>query len=94
MIGSFTDKALKRFFLKGSVKGIDPKSVFALTDLLDALDAATVPEDMDITGFGFHELKGDRKGQFAVTIRAQWRLIFEWQDGEPVRVRQEDYHGD
>jgi toxin HigB-1 len=49
---------------------------------------------MNQPGFAFHPLKGNRRGQYAVEVRAQWRLVFEWQDGEAVRVRQEDYHGD
>jgi toxin HigB-1 len=93
MIGSFSDKVLKRFFETGASKGIDPKSRQRLTDILDALDAATKPDDMDLPGFAFHPLKGDRQAQFAVTVRAQWRIVFEWQDGRPVKVRQEDYHG-
>ncbi len=94
MIGSFKDKVLKRFHEKGSAKGIDPKSRRRIADILDALDAATRPQDLDLPGLGFHPLKGDRIGQFAVTVRAQWRIVFEWNDGEPVSVRQEDYHGD
>ena len=93
LISTFSDKALKRFWSKGSAKGIDPISSDRLKRLLDALDAATKPEDMDIIGYGFHALKGDRAGQYAVTIRAQWRLVFEWEDGAPVKVHREDYHG-
>jgi toxin HigB-1 len=93
MIGSFSDKVLKRFFEIGAGKGIDPKSRQRLIDILDALDAAMRPEDMDFPGFAFHPLKGDRQGQFAVTVRAQWRVVVEWRDGQPVKVRQEDYHG-
>jgi toxin HigB-1 len=69
LIGSFSDKVLKRFFLKRASKGIDPLSA------------------------GFHPLKGNRAGQFAVTVRAQFRIVFEWRNGQAVRVRQEDYHG-
>ena len=93
MIGSFQDKQLKRFWEKGSQKGINTKDTERLSDILDALDAATKPSDVDLPGFAFHPLKGDRKGQFAVTIRSNWRIVFEWKDGEPIRVRQEDYHG-
>ena len=85
---------MKRFHEKGSAKGIDPKSRQRLSDILDALDAATKPQDLDLPGLGFHPLKGDRAGQYAVTVRSQWRVVFEWRDGEPVRLRQEDYLGD
>jgi toxin HigB-1 len=89
----FSDKALKRFWEKGIAKGVDPKSAERLKDLLSALDQAAAPEEMNIPGWAFHPLKGDRKGQYAVEIRANHRLVFEWTDGEAVRVRQEDYHG-
>jgi proteic killer suppression protein len=49
---------------------------------------------MRLPGFKFHELKGNRKGQFAVTVRANFRIVFEWEDGKAVRVNEEDYHGD
>jgi toxin HigB-1 len=58
-----------------------------------ALNAATIPEDLAPFAMGFHPLKGDRKGEFALTIRGNWRIVFEWEDGDAVRVRQEDYHG-
>ena len=93
LIATFSDKALKRFWHKGSAKGIDPISSDRLKRLLDALDGATKPEDMDVIGYGFNALEGDCAGQYAVTIRAQWRLVFEWKDGAPVKVHREDYHG-
>ena len=93
MIGTFKDKQLKRFHEKGSAKGIPAEDAENISDILDALDAATKPSDMKIPGLDFHELKGDRKGQYAVTIRANWRIVFEWKDGQPVKVRREDYHG-
>ena len=94
MIGTFQDKVLKALWERGRVKGIDAKSQARLVELLGALDAATKPEDMDLPGYGFHGLKGNRKNQFAVEIRGNFRLVFEWEAGEAVRVRQEDYHGD
>ena len=75
------------------MKGISPTDAEHIAELLTAIDAATNPGDLAPLGLGFHPLKGDRKGQFAVTIRANWRIVFEWQDGQAVRVRQEDYHG-
>jgi toxin HigB-1 len=89
----FSDAKLRKFWTKGSAKGIDPKSIDRLEELLSMLDAATCPEDMGQPGYSFHPLKGDRKGEYAVEIRANFRLVFEWEEGEAVRVRSEDYHG-
>ena len=89
----FTDKTLRRFWKSGRAKGIDPRSEERLQELLSLLDQATRPEDMNQAGYAFHPLTGNRRGQYAVAIRANHRLIFEWENGEAVRVRIEDYHG-
>ncbi len=89
----FKDRQLKKFWGKGSAKGIDPRSVERLQELLSLLHAATCPQDMDQPGYAFHPLTGNRRGQYAVEIRANHRLVFEWENGEAVRVRSEDYHG-
>jgi len=94
MIHSFKSRILQALWEKNQTKGIDPKSVKKLKRILSALNAATCPEDMRLPGFNFHELKGNRKGEYAVTVRANYRIVFEWQKGKAVRVREEDYHGD
>jgi len=93
MIKSFKSRALRDYWLKGQTKGIKPEWLNRVHDLLSALDAASAPEDMRLPTFGFHALKGDRKGDYAVTVRANWRLTFQWEDGHAVRVNLEDYHG-
>jgi toxin HigB-1 len=98
MIKTYTSKRLKALREQGDrkgVKGIDPKSVDRLLELLDALNNAEKPSDMNLPGAGFHKLKGDLKDFYAVTIRAQWRIIFmwNWEDGHPFRVGEIDYHG-
>jgi proteic killer suppression protein len=95
MIKSFKDGQLRKFWKSKSAtaKGINPVDSERIRGILNDLDAATVPEDMAPLGYGFHPLKGNRKGQFGLTIRANWRIVFEWEEGHAVRVRQEDYHG-
>ncbi len=93
MIGTFKSRVLKALWQRGRAKGVDPKSADRIVTILDLLDKATKPEDMDLPGFEFHQLKGDRCHQYAVEIRAQWRIVFEWEDGQAVRVDEEDYHG-
>lgn len=94
MIKSFSDGALKRLWEDGRTKGIDPKSLPKIKRLLVSLDAVCHPDEMNLPGYHYHPLKGDREGQYAVTIRANWRIVFEWDGEHAVRVRQEDYHGD
>lgn len=94
MIRSFSDGALKRLWEDGGTKGIDPKSLPKIKRLLAALNTICAPDEMDVPGYHFHALKGDRQGQYAVTVRANWRMIFEWDGEHVIRVRTEDYHGD
>jgi proteic killer suppression protein len=94
MIRSFSDGALKRLWEDGRTKGIDPISLPKIRRLLAALNAICHPDEMDVPGNRFHALKGDRRFQYAVTVRANWRLVFEWDGEHVIRVRQEDYHGD
>ena len=93
MLKSFKSRALRDYWLKANAKGIKPEWRCRVRDLLSALDAAGSPQDMALPGYGFHPLKGERKGDYAVTIRPNWRITFQWQDGHAVRVNMEDYHG-
>ena len=38
------------------------------------------------------KLKGDRMGQFSIRINEQWRICFDWQDGDAIGVEITDYH--
>lgn len=93
MIKSFSDGALKRLWENGRTKGIDPKSLAKIRLILEALNIAAHPDELAEPGFHFHALTGDRQGQYAITIRANWRIVFEWDGEHIIRVRQEDYHG-
>jgi proteic killer suppression protein len=63
-----------------------------IATILDRLDAAVEPNDLDLPGLGFHPLKGQRKGEFAVMVTRNWRITFGWVDGDAVDVDLEDYH--
>ena len=63
-----------------------------LRDILVRLDAASVVADMDLPGFRLHPLKGDFKGFWAVTVRANWRIIFRLAEGDALDVDYLDYH--
>ena len=60
--------------------------------ILDRLDAAIAPEDLNLPGLGFHRLAGGAKGRYAVSVSANWRITFGWQDQDAVDVDFEDYH--
>ena len=92
MIRSFQHKGLARYFTKSERRGIDAQHVGRIKRILDRLDAATRPEDMNLPGLGFHPLKGERRGTFAVSVSGNWRITFRFEDGDAIDVNLEDYH--
>ena len=92
MIRSIRHKALRRLFEDDNARGVDPATVKKLRNILARLDAVRVVSDMDLPGFRVHLLYGDLKGYWAVTVRANWRVIFRFADGEASDVDYVDYH--
>jgi toxin HigB-1 len=92
MIKSFKHKGLRKFFKTGSVAGIQPKHKQKIRLRLTALDTATCIEDMNTPGWRLHNLTGDRKGLWAIDVNKNWRIVFEFLDGNAYVVDYEDYH--
>lgn len=92
MIQSFRHKGLTRFFLAGSTGRIQPTHAKRLRMLLAALDSAQSIGDMNVPGFRLHSLKGKRRGRWSVWVNGNWRLTFEFHDGNAHGVHYEDYH--
>lgn len=92
MIISFKHKGLELFFTKGSFKSIPAQYAARLERMLDRLDAAKEPEDMNLPGYKFHQLKGSRKYEFAVSVTGNWRITFEFEGDDANNVNLEDYH--
>lgn len=72
--------------------GVRSEHANKLRMLLSALDTASQIDDMNVPGFGLHQLKGDRKGQWAVAVSGNWRITFEFRDGNAYSLDYEDYH--
>lgn len=92
MIKSFKHKGLEKFYLSGTIKGIQASHAKKLRMQLAALDTAHVIEDLDIPSYRLHELKGGRKGIWSITVNGNWRVTFEFTDGNVYIVNYEDYH--
>jgi proteic killer suppression protein len=92
MIKSFKHKGLKQFFEKGSTTGIRPDQANKIRLRLAALDAADTVEDMSRPGYALHQLKGNKKGLWAISVTGNWRITFEFIDGNAYIVNYEDYH--
>ena len=92
MIGSFKDRRLKRLYESGDRSRLAPEQVEKIENILAALEAAAAVEDMNLPGFRLHPLKGDRKGCWSVTVRANWRIVFRFANGAACDVELIDYH--
>ncbi len=89
---SIRHKGLRQLFEDDNAKGVNPEHVRKLKQILAALDAADTIDGMRLPTFGLHALKGDLKGFWAVTVRANWRVIFRFDDGRAHDVDLVDYH--
>ncbi len=92
MIKSFRHKGLERFYSTGATTGIQARHTKKLRLQLAALGSAQAIDDLDIPGYRLHSLKGSRKGIWSVTVSANWRLTFEFTDGNVFILDYEDYH--
>lgn len=92
MIESFRHKGLRRFYENDDRKLLPQELVQRIRDILTALDAAETLEGLDRPTFRLHALKGERKGYWAVTVRANWRIVFRFTDGKASEVDFVDYH--
>ena len=92
MIGSFAHKGLRRLFEDDNAKGVSAEHVRKIEQILAVLHAAETIEALRLPTFRLHELKGDLKGYWAVTVRANWRIIFRFEGGKALDVDLVDYH--
>jgi len=92
MIRSIRHKGLKRLYEDDDPRGVMREHTEKLRDILARLDAASTATDMDLPGFRLHPLKGGLKGFWAVTVRANWRVIFRFAEGDELDVDYADYH--
>lgn len=92
VIRSIRHKGLKRLYEEDDPRGVRREHTAKLRDILARLDAASTAADMDLPGFRLHPLKGELKGLWAVTVRANWRVIFRLAEGDVLDVDYVDYH--
>lgn len=92
MIRSIRHKGLRRLFEDDDRRGVIAEHAEKLCDILARLNAARSVADMDLPGLRLHSLKGAFKGFWAVTVRANWRVIFRFVDGDARDVDYVDYH--
>jgi toxin HigB-1 len=92
MIGSFKHRGLKRLYERDDRSGIRPDLVDTVQEILTVLDDAATPQDLNLPGYRLHPLKGELRGFWSVTVRANWRIIFRFQGADAFDVELIDYH--
>lgn len=92
MIRSFRHKGLKRLFLEDDRSKLDAQDADKIARILARLSQSRTPQDMAIPGFRLHPLKGKRQSYWAVTVRANWRIVFRFDGEDAVDVDLIDYH--
>lgn len=92
MIRSFRHRGLELFFTKSDRRGIPADRAARIERMLDLLDVAARPQDMNLPGYRWHPLKGKRKGSYAIDVSGNWRLTFKFSGENAIDVDLEDYH--
>jgi len=92
MIQKFKHKGLKQLFESDNSSGVKPHHVTRLRKILALLEMAESLDDMNLPGLSLNQLKGDRKGAWAVKVSANWSITFKIQKGDAFDVNYEDYH--
>jgi proteic killer suppression protein len=92
MIRGFKHKGLERLFERGDRSRVRADLVHKIENILATLDSAESPQGLNLPGYRLHPLKGDRKGFWSVTVRANWRIIFRFENGNAFDVDLVDYH--
>ncbi|WP_024589085.1 type II toxin-antitoxin system RelE/ParE family toxin [Aliihoeflea sp. 2WW] len=92
MIRTFKHKALADLYRSGSTAKIDRKMHKRILARLDLLNSAERPEDMNVSGFDFHALKGFDPTRYTVHVNGPWCITFEFDGQDALRVDFEQYH--
>ena len=92
MIRSFKHRGLKRLYENGDRRGIRPDLVDTIERILTVLETATTPQALNIPRYRLHPLKGDLKGLWSVTVRANWRIVFRFEASDAFDIEPIGYH--
>jgi proteic killer suppression protein len=92
MIQRFRHRGLKRLYERDERGGVKAEHVARLERILTLLDVAQRLADIDLPGYRLHPLKGDRKGEWSVSVSGNWRVAFRFDEGDVTDLNYEDYH--
>ena len=92
MIRRFRHRGLKRLYERDDRSGVNAAHVARLERILTLLDVAQRPADIDLPGYRLHPLKGERKGEWSVSVSGNCRVTFRFDEGDVTDLNYEDYH--
>ncbi len=92
MIRRFRHRGLKRLYAEDDRRSVSPEHVEKIARVLALLNRAARPQDVNLPGFNLHPLRGNLTGYWSVTIRANWRIVFRFENGDVTDVDLVDYH--
>jgi proteic killer suppression protein len=91
VIASFRHKGLEELYLAGRTRRVGAHYVAKCVRIMQLLEVAVRPEDMNISGFRFHGLQGSPQ-RWSVRVTGNYRITFGWSDEDALDVDLEDYH--
>jgi proteic killer suppression protein len=93
IIGKFRHKGLRRLYEDDDPSGLPAHFVKKIKAILAALEFADdLSQVATVPGWKLHPLRGDRKGEYSITVTGNWRITFKLQGNTVTDVNFEDYH--
>jgi proteic killer suppression protein len=92
VIRTFKHDGLRQYFEDGNSKKLSADMVKKLRIRLNVLNRAKELKDIALPGLGFHPLKRDRKGEYAIAVTGNYRMTFRFDNGDVLDLNLEDYH--
>ena len=91
MVGGFRHKGLEEIYLNGKTRRIGIEYIRKCVRVLQSLETATQPKDLNVTGYRFHSLQG-KPQRWSVRVTGNYRITFGWSGENAIDVDFEDYH--
>jgi len=93
VIKTFADGHTRDLYETGRSRRFPPEIVRRALRKIEYIDLATGLQDLKVPPSNrLHELSGNRKGQFSISVNDQWRIIFRWSERNAYKVSLTDYH--
>ena len=92
MIRTLRHRGLKRLYERGDLGKVRADQAERIKLALADLDEASRPADLDLPGYRLHPLRGELKGFWSISISANWRIVFRFEEGDAYDVDLVDYH--